>query len=451
MEKLQVEDFLQSIKEMLNQKNYKQLQNTLCNFYSMEIAEILENLSQEECVVLFRLLPKDQAAEVFSYLGSGHRKYIVSGIHESLLNHIFDELFFDDKIDFLEEMPSNVVKSLLADSLPEDRNLINQFLNYPDNSAGSLMTIEYVDLKKSMMIRQALERIKQIGVDKETIYTCYVLDDTRKLEGIVSLRGLVLSDENLTIGDIMNDNIVSVETTDDQEDIAEIFKKYDLIAIPVVDGENRLIGIITIDDILDVIEQENTEDFQIMAAMSPSDDKYLETGVFTMARRRILWLLLLMISATFTGTIITHFEDLLSTVVILAAFIPMLMNSGGNAGSQSSTMVIRGMALGEIELRDYAKVIWKEVRVGLIAGLVLASVNYGRMYIMGYDNNSLIVTVSLTLVLAVITAKLVGGMLPIAAKALKLDPAIMAGPLISTVLDTFTLIIYFAVATSLIQ
>ncbi|MDR1617161.1 MAG: magnesium transporter [Syntrophomonadaceae bacterium] len=439
-----------SVTDMLNTKDYKLLKETLSDLFPMDIAEMLEDMSQEEVVLLFRILPKDQAAEVFSYLSSNRRKYVVLAIHGSLLNHIFDELFFDDKIDFLEEMPSNVVKSLLASSLPEDRNLINQFLNYPDNSAGSLMTIEYVDLKKNMTAKQAMDRIKKIGLDKETIYTCYVLDDTRRLEGIISLKVLVLAQDEQIIGDIMDTNVILAEAYDDQEEVAEQFMKYDLIAIPVVDGEKRLIGIITIDDIMDVIEQENTEDFQKMAAISPSDEKYLETGVFTMAKNRIIWLLVLMISATVTGSIITHFEALLSSAVVLAAFIPMLMNSGGNAGSQSATMVIRGMALGEIELSNFTSIIWKELRIGFLAGFILAAVNYIRLSLLDNTDNSIIITVSVTLILAVISAKILGGMLPMAAKIFKLDPAIMAGPLISTILDALTLIIYFGIANVLL-
>jgi len=431
-------------------KDYKTLKQYLGEVYPMDLAEIFDELDPDEVVILFRLLYKDQAAEVFSYLSTGRRKAIVSAIHVKLLEHILDDLYFDDKIDFLEEMPANFVKSLIASAPPEERKMINQFLNYPDNSAGSLMTIEYVDLKKHMTVRQALDRIKAVGVDKETIYTCYVLDDTRRLEGIISLRRLVLSDEDQRIGDIMTNDVVLAEATDDQEEVAEMFRKYDLIAIPVVDAETRLIGIITIDDIMDVIDRENTEDFQKMAAMEPSDEAYLEAGVFHLARRRIVWLLVLMVSATFTGGIISRYTALLGAVVALASFIPMLMDSGGNAGSQSSTLIIRGIALGEIGLSDWPKVLWKELRVSLLVGLGLGAVNALRMVVIGQSDPALILTVGITLVCTIVVAKMVGGALPIAAKALGMDPAIMAGPLITTIVDAIALIIFFSIASALV-
>ena len=450
MEEIHVEELLTSIQKMLEQKNYRELKQELSDMYPVDIAEMFEEISPEECVILFRLLHKDQAAEVFSYLATPQRKEIVSSIHVNLLNHILNELYFDDKIDFLEEMPSNFVKNLIANSPLEERKLLNQFLNYPENSAGSLMTIEFVDLKKNMTVRQALDRIKLTAVDKETIYTCYVLDDTRRLEGLVSLRRLVLSDENVLIADIMHEDVVVTQVTDDQEDVAESFKKYDLIAVPVVDGEKRLVGIITIDDIVDVIERENTEDFQKMAAMAPTDEAYLDAGVFKLAKSRIVWLLILMLSATFTGGIISRYESLLSTAVVLTAFIPMLMDSGGNAGSQSSTLIIRGIALGEVKAADWLKIIWKELRVSLVVGVAMAVVNMLRMMMLSSASFALSVTVSLTLILTIVMAKLLGGILPIVAKAFKLDPAIMAGPLITTVVDTFSLIIYFNIAGALV-
>ena len=450
MEEIHVEELLTSIQKMLEQKNYRELKQELSDMYPVDIAEMFEEISPEECVILFRLLHKDQAAEVFSYLATPQRKEIVSSIHVNLLNHILNELYFDDKIDFLEEMPSNFVKNLIANSPLEERKLLNQFLNYPENSAGSLMTIEFVDLKKNMTVRQALDRIKLTAVDKETIYTCYVLDDTRRLEGLVSLRRLVLSEEDVLIADIMHEDVVVTEVTDDQEDVAESFKKYDLIAVPVVDGEKRLVGIITIDDIVDVIERENTEDFQKMAAMAPTDEAYLDAGVFKLAKSRIVWLLILMLSATFTGGIISRYESLLSTAVVLTAFIPMLMDSGGNAGSQSSTLIIRGIALGEVKAADWLKIIWKELRVSLVVGVAMAVVNMLRMMLLSSASFALSVTVSLTLILTIVMAKLLGGILPIVAKAFKLDPAIMAGPLITTVVDTFSLIIYFNIAGALV-
>ena len=450
MEEVRATERLTAIQQLLDAKDYKTLKQYLGEVYPMDLAEIFDELDPDEVVILFRLLYKDQAAEVFSYLSTGRRKAIVSAIHVKLLEHILDDLYFDDKIDFLEEMPANFVKSLIASAPPEERKMINQFLNYPDNSAGSLMTIEYVDLKKHMTVRQALDRIKAVGVDKETIYTCYVLDDTRRLEGIISLRRLVLSDEDQRIGDIMTNDVVLAEATDDQEEVAEMFRKYDLIAIPVVDAETRLIGIITIDDIMDVIDRENTEDFQKMAAMEPSDEAYLEAGVFHLARRRIVWLLVLMVSATFTGGIISRYTALLGAVVALASFIPMLMDSGGNAGSQSSTLIIRGIALGEIGLSDWPKVLWKELRVSLLVGLGLGAVNALRMVVIGQSDPALILTVGITLVCTIVVAKMVGGALPIAAKALGMDPAIMAGPLITTIVDAIALIIFFSIASALI-
>ncbi|MGI6404661.1 MAG: magnesium transporter [Oscillospiraceae bacterium] len=438
------------ITQMLRDKNFKGLKDELAALYPMDIAEVFDDLDPEDCVILFRLLQKDQAAEVFSYLSPQRQKDIVGAIHVSLLNYIFNELYFDDKIDFLEDMPANFVKKLIAAAPAEERGLINQFLNYPDNSAGSLMTIEFTDLKKNMTVKEALARIKRTAVDKETIYTCYVLDDTRRLEGIVSLRRLVLSEEDQIISDIMTKDVVLCGTNDDQEEVADLFKKYDLMAIPVVDSEQRLVGIITIDDIVDVIEQENTEDFLKMAAMAPSDDAYLSAGVFTLAKQRIPWLLILMISATFTGAIIGYYENLLSSVVLLTAFIPMLMDSGGNSGNQSSTLIIRGIALGEISLRDWPKVLWKEFRVSLIAGSVLAVINFLRMVLFGNGDLMIKLTVCATLFFAVVIAKLIGSLLPIAAKTLKLDPAIMAGPFITTLVDAIVLFIYFGIARVLI-
>lgn len=416
---------------------------------AVDIAEVIDELDKKHSIILFRLLPKDKAADVFSYLSTQQRKDIVGAIHETKLTEIIEELYFDDMIDFLEEMPANVVKRILKASTEEERKLINQFLNYPENSAGSLMTIEYVDLKKEMTVKEALAHIKKTGVDKETIYTCYVLNASRKLEGIVSLRKLVLLEDHLLISDIMNEDLIYTTTLADQEEVASLFKKYDLITLPVVDTEHRLVGIITIDDIIDVIDQETTEDFQKMAAMEPNEEEYLLTGVFSLARKRIVWLLILMLSATFTGSIINRFEEVLQSVVILAASIPMLMDTAGNAGSQSSTLIIRGMALGEVGIDDYLKVFWKELRVSSVVGIVLALVNFGRMILLKNSVN-VAITVSFTLGITIVMAKVVGGTLPMLAKKLKLDPAIMAGPLITTIVDALALIVYFNVATLLL-
>lgn len=436
--------------ELITEKKFSVLREELKDMMAVDIAEIIDELDKKDSIILFRLLTKDLATDVFSYLSSNLQQDIVEAIHETKLNEIIEELYFDDMIDFLEEMPSNVVKKILKNASEEERKLINQFLNYPENSAGSLMTIEYVDLKKEMTVKDALHHIKKTGLDKETIYTCYVINDKRKLEGIVSLRKLVLFDENLLISEIMNEDIVVVSTLDDQEEVASLFKKYDLITIPVVDTENRLVGIITIDDIVDVIDRENTEDFQKMAAMSPNEEEYLKTGVFSLARKRILWLLILMVTATLTGSVITRFENVLESVVILAAAMPLLMDTAGNAGSQSSTLIIRGIALGEVELTDYLKVLWKELRVSIIVGICLAAVNMVRMLVLVRSGMTIAFIVSFTLGITVVMAKVVGGTLPIIAKKLKLDPAIMAGPLITTIVDALALIVYFNIASFLL-
>jgi len=440
----------EKILELIHEKKFSLLKQELIEMMTVDIAEIFHELDEKNSTILFRLLQKDQAADVFSYLTSQQQRDIVSTIHETQLNEILEELYFDDKIDFLEEMPANVVKKIIASSTEDERKLINQFLNYPDTSAGTIMTIEYVDLKKEMTVREALDHIKKTGVDKETIYTCYVVDTKRKLEGIVSLRKLVLLDEDLLIKNIMNEDFIVTYTMDDKEEIANLFKKYDLITLPVVDKEDRLVGIITVDDIMDVIDQETTEDFQKMAAMEPTDEEYLHSGVFLLARQRIVWLLVLMVSAALTGRIIKRYESVLEAVIVLMVYIPMLMNSAGNAGSQSSTLIIRGLALGEIELDDYLKVLWKEFRVSLMVGTSLAGVNFIRMIIMDRVSINIALTVSITLMATVMMAEAIGGLLPIAAKKLNLDPAIMAAPLITTIVDALSLIVYFNVARILL-
>ena len=412
-----------------------------------DVAELLEPLDIHTSLLIFRMLPKDLAVDVFAHFSVEQQWDFIGVVTDKELKDIIDELFFDDMIDIIEEVPANIVKKILLNAKEEERSLINQFLRYPPDSAGSIMTIEYVDLKKTMTVRDALDHIKETGLDKETVYTCYVTDKNRKLEGIVSLRKLVISDEDCTIEDIMDRDVIYVHTDHDQETVAGMFKKYGFLALPVVDKENRLTGIITVDDIMDVIDQETTEDFQKMAAMSPSEEKYLEADIFALAKQRVMWLLVLMISATFTGGIIRKYESILETVVVLTAFIPMLMDTGGNSGSQSSTLIIRGLALGEIELKDAGKVMWKEFRISIVVGLILAVVNFFRIYL--FDNVGLLVslTVSLTLFVTVIISKVVGGLLPIIAKKLKIDPAIMAGPLITTVVDALSLIVYFAIAS----
>lgn len=401
-------------------------------------------------LVLFRLLPKDIEIDVFSYMSNDMQQYIIQSITHEEMTTIIDQLYFDDVIDLLEEMPANIVKKILLNTDEKKRKLINQFLKYEEDSAGSIMTIEFVDLKKEMTVEQAIERIRKIGVDKQTINTCYVIDRNRKLEGIISIRRLILSNKDVLIKDIMKENYVSINTFDDQEYVASQFKKYDLVSMPVVDKEHRLVGIITIDDIVDIIDQENTEDFHKMAAMEPSEEEYLKTGVFELAKHRIIWLLVLMISATFTGNIIRKSEDVLQSVVILASFIPMLMDTGGNSGSQSSTLVIRGLALGEIKLKDIFKVMWKEFRVSVVVGIVLSVVNFFRVYFIEKVSFMVSMTVCISLFFTVVLAKVVGGILPIVAKKLRLDPAIMASPLITTIVDAVALLIYFGIAKILL-
>ncbi|WP_416198871.1 MAG: magnesium transporter [Sporanaerobacter sp.] len=439
------------IKMLLEQKKYRELREELIKMNPIDIEEILEEVDITVALMLFRMLPKDIAVDVFSYFPVDKQKEIVSCITDKELKYIIDELYFDDMIDLLEEMPANVVKKILLNSNQEERKRINQFLNYPQDSAGSLMTIEYVDLKKEMTVGEALAHIKETGLSKETVYTCYVTDSNRKLEGIVSLRKLVVSEENEIIKNIMNRDVIYVNTHDDQETVAALFRKYGFLALPVVDKENRLTGIITVDDIMDVIDKENTEDFQKMAAMSPSEDEYLDTGVFNLAKHRILWLLFLMISATFTQRIITKFEDVLQSTVLLASFIPMLMDTGGNAGSQSSTLVIRGIALGEVHPKDIGKVIWKEFRISIIVGVTLALVNFLRIYYIEKVGFNIAITVSITLFFTVVASKVIGGILPIAAKKLKIDPAIMASPLITTIVDALSLTVYFTVASLILH
>ncbi|NFB58332.1 magnesium transporter [Clostridium botulinum] len=442
---------MERILELINGKKYSEAREELLKLNSVDIATLLEEVdNKKNMLVLFRLLPKDIEIDVFSYMSNDMQQYIIQSITHEEMTTIIDQLYFDDVIDLLEEMPANIVKKILLNTDEKKRKLINQFLKYEEDSAGSIMTIEFVDLKKEMTVEQAIERIRKIGVDKQTINTCYVIDRNRKLEGIISIRRLILSNKDVLIKDIMKENYVSINTFDDQEYVASQFKKYDLVSMPVVDKEHRLVGIITIDDIVDIIDQENTEDFHKMAAMEPSEEEYLKTGVFELAKHRIIWLLVLMISATFTGNIIRKSEDVLQSVVILASFIPMLMDTGGNSGSQSSTLVIRGLALGEIKLKDIFKVMWKEFRVSVVVGIALSVVNFLRVYFIEKVSFMVSITVCISLFFTVVLAKVVGGILPIVAKKLKLDPAIMASPLITTIVDAVALLIYFGIAKILL-
>ena len=437
--------------KMINEKQYQKLKNELSEMNEVDIAELMDSLDQNTTLLIFRMLPKDLAVEVFAHFSPEHQSSIVNAVTDKELTNILDELYFDDMIDMIEEMPANLVNKILKNSNPEERKLINQFLKYPVDSAGSIMTIEYVNLYKDMTVKQAMAHIKETGLNKETVYTCYVTNKNWILEGIVTLRSLVTSEEYMKIEDLMEDDIIYVNTHDDQESVGNLFTKYGFMALPVVDNENRLTGIITFDDILDVIEQEATEDFQKMAALAPTEERYLDSSVFLLAKHRIPWLLILMIGATITGGIISKFEDVLSSVVALTAFIPMLMDTGGNSGNQSSTLIIRGLATGEITFKDKWKVLWKEFRISIISGIILASVNFLKNMFIDQVGLAVSITVSITLVFAVMFAKIIGGMLPLVAKKLKLDPAIMAGPLITTIVDAITLTLYFTVATLLLN
>ncbi len=424
-----------------------------------DIAEFITDLDDDKIAVkIFRILSKDISADVFSYLEPDRQSVIVQSITDSEIGRLMDDLFLDDAVDFLEEVPANIVRRVLANTDKETRELINRFLKYPENSAGSAMTIEMVELHDRLTVGEAIKNIRRTGVDKETIYTCYVIDDKRHLVGTLPLRRLLLNEEDTLITDIMTDDeqLVFVRTMDDQEEVAALAKKYDLLSVPVVDTEDRLVGIITIDDIVDIIEEEATEDFEKMASLLPSEDGYLKTGVLSHAKNRVGWLLVLLITSTFTGQIIEGFEMQLATIAGLTACIPMLMGTGGNSGNQASTLIIRGLALGEIKMKDFFKVLWKELRVSLIVGFILGVANYLRMlglrFITGDDvTDSVILVVSLSVIAVVIVSKTIGCSLPIIAKVFKLDPALMAGPVITTLVDAISLLVYFGFANLLIS
>lgn len=441
---------MEEIRELLGTKQYTRLRQKLSELNDADIAAVMEELEEEEMLKVFRILPKDMAADVFSYLEVENQQTIITSLSDKEAANIIDNLMADDATDLLEEMPANVVKKLLANASPDTRRDINHLLRYPEDSAGSIMTVEYVDLKENLTVAEAIDRIRKVGLDSETINICYVLDPGRKLVGTVALRYLLLSDPDAVIGDMMHENVIAINTLMDQEEAARQFKKYDFTAMPVVDNEKRLVGIITVDDIVDIIEEETTEDMEKMAAIMPSDKPYMRTGIWETYKKRIPWLLLLMISAAFTGRIITAFEDALSVYVVLTAFIPMLMDTGGNAGGQASVTVIRGLSLGEIEYKDVFRVIWKEARVAFMCGVTLAAANFCKL--LWFDRVGIPVSavVCLTLVVTVVIAKLVGCTLPVLAKRLGFDPAVMASPFITTIVDALSLLIYFSFATRLL-
>ena len=448
-----VDKHTDELTEMLDNRNMKALRERMDEMPEFDVAEFLSSLEDNRMPMLFRLLSKEKAAEVFANFDALDQERIINSITDSELAGIVEELYVDDAVDMMEELPANVVKRVMRTATSETRNLINQYLHYPENSAGSIMTAEFVDLKKYMSVKDAFARIRRIGEDKETIYICFVTSADRKLEGIVTVKDLLLADPETVIEELMDRNVIYAVTTEDQESVSAKFSDYDLMALPVVDKENRLVGIVTVDDIIDVMEQEATEDIQLMAGMTPSDKPYLRTGITEMWKNRIPWLMFLMLSATFTSMILTSFEDRLAVQTVLIAFIPMLMGTGGNSGAQASTAVIRSLSLGDIEPRDVLKVMWKEWRVALLCGLSLAAVNFVKMLLLDgmlLGNSSITVsvaaTVSVSIVFIVMFAKVVGSFLPIAAEKIGVDPAVMANPLISTLTDAVSLLIYIFVA-----
>lgn len=448
---MQEKTTLEKLMELAHERQFRRLKELLVELNEQDIAEFIEELDSEKKVVVFRMLPKELSSDVFACLGPEDQQHIINSIGDVELKYIIEDLYVDDAVDMMEELPANVVKRVLKIATPQTRNLINQFLNYPENSAGSIMTAEYVGLRQQMTVEEAFAYIRKHGVDKETIYTCYVMDNKRMLEGVVTVKDLLMNPYETVLRDIMDTHVIKAVTTDDQEDVLEQFSRYDLLSLPVVDQENRLVGIVTVDDIVDVMEQEATEDFEKMAAMAPSEKPYLKTGVLQLARNRIMWLLILMISSMVTGGILAKYENAFALIPLLVTFIPMLTDTGGNAGSQSSTLIIRGMAVGEIETSDIFRVIWKELRVGAVVGMILGLVNYIRLVIMYPGSEMICLTVVLSLFATVILAKTIGCVLPIVAKVLKLDPAIMAAPLITTIVDAFSLVIYFQLASRLLN
>lgn len=441
----------EKILSLLEEKKYQELKQVLNEMESADIAAMFEELPESKMTLLFRLLSKETAAEVFVELESDTQEVLITSFSDSELKEVLEELYVDDAVDIIEEMPANVVKRILLHSNSEMRHSINLILQYPKDSAGSIMTVEYVDLKENMTVEDAFLHIRRTGVDKETVYTCYVTDPNRKLVGLVTVKDLLLSDYSCTMSEIMETNIIYVNTLDDREDVARQFGKYDFLAIPVVDQERRLVGIVTVDDAIDVLEEENTEDIEKMAAITPSDKPYLKTGVFETWKHRIPWLLFLMISATFTGAIITYYNDALGAFTILSSFIPMLMDSGGNAGGQASVSIIRGIALGEIEFRDLFRVVWKESRVALLCGLTMAATNFLKLMFFDRVGIAVAAVVCLTLLLTIFCAKIVGCILPMLAKRIGFDPAVMASPFITTIVDALSLAIYFKIAVFLLH
>ena len=439
---------MEKIIELLKNNNFSELKLLLADMNQADISEIIDELDKEDAAIVFRLLNKDEAADVFSRMESDTQERLVEAMTDDEIRDVISKLYLDDAADLIEEMPANLVKRILANTSNDKRTAINELLKYPEDSAGSIMTTEFVDLKENMTVSEAFDRIRKIGKDKETIYTLYVVDDQRHLVGVLTVKELLLAEKDAGVSGLMEDNVIEINTLMDKEDVAKMFDKYDFLAMPVVDSEKRLVGIVTVDDAMDVMQDEASEDFEIMAAVTPSDDSYFDMSVIEHTKHRIVWLLILMLSATITGSIITNYEEAFASIPILVSFIPMLMDTGGNCGSQASTLVIRGLATGEIETKDVFRVWFKEIRVAILVGIILAVVNGVRIAIQ-YDDILLALVIGITLILTVILSKALGCILPLAAKKLNLDPAIMASPLITTVVDTCSILIYFNVAVAL--
>lgn len=445
----------ETIRVLLEEKKYNTLRDILTTMKPYDIAAVFEELQDEKTPILFRILPKELAAETFVEMDDETQEFLIHGFSDSELKEVVDELFVDDAVDLIEEMPANVVKRILRQADKDMRKQINELLKYPEDSAGSIMTTEFIKLRPDMTAEMAIKRIRRTGVDKETIYTCYITDENSKLIGITTVKDLLLSDDDELVRDIMEENVIAVHTLDDQEQVAQMFSNYNFLALPVVDNEKRLVGIVTIDDAIDVIQEEATEDIEKMAAVLPSDKPYMKTSVWGIYKKRSPWLLVLMLSATFTSAIISSFESALASALVLSSFIPMITGSGGNAGSQASVSVIRALSLGEIEFKNAFKVLWKELRVSILCGITLAIANFIKLMIfdLNGDPNAFWVAlvVSLTLVGTIMMSKIVGSMLPLLASKIGFDPAVMANPLISTVCDSLSLLIYFAIATSILR
>lgn len=445
----------ETIRVLLEEKKYNTLRDILETMKPYDIALVFEELQDEKMPILFRILPKELAAETFVEMDDDTQQFLIHGFSDSELKEVVDELFVDDAVDLIEEMPANVVKRILRQADKDMRKQINELLKYPEDSAGSIMTTEFIVLRPDMTAEMAIKRIRRTGVDKETIYTCYVTDQNSKLIGITTVKDLLLADDDDFVKELMEENVIAVTTLDDQEQVAQMFSNYNFLALPVVDNENRMVGIVTIDDAIDVIQEEATEDIEKMAAVLPSDKPYMKTSVWGIYKKRIPWLLILMLSATFTSIIISSFEGALASVIVLSSFIPMITGSGGNAGSQASVSVIRALSLGEIEFKNIFRVLWKELRVSFFCGLTLAAANFVKLMIFDLHNepNAFLIAlvVSLTLLGTIMMAKIVGGSLPLFASKLGFDPAVMANPLITTVCDSLSLLIYFAVATSILH